>query len=218
MAKAKPKAKRAAVKTAAKKPVAKKPGAKKSPAKKAPAKKISATATRAKRGAALRETLPYRPCVGVMLLNDDGLVFVGNRVDQTMEAWQMPQGGIDKGETPRQAVMRELKEETGTDKAEIIREHDKWLNYELPDELIGVVWKGKYRGQTQKWFALRFLGDKEDIDLSGHGHDQEFSNWKWARMEDLPKLVVPFKRTLYKKIVKAFADLAGPAMKKAKTR
>jgi putative (di)nucleoside polyphosphate hydrolase len=112
--------------------------------------------------------------------------------------------------------MREMMEEIGTNKAEIIREHKTWLNYDLPDELIGVVWQGKYRGQRQKWFALRFLGEKEDINLSGQGHDQEFSNWKWAPMADLPKMVVPFKRALYAKVVKAFADLAKPAAKKSK--
>src|SRR5262249_9144638 len=147
------KAKRSAAKRAkapARKPVKSKSPARKVAKPKRAAKPDAAQIALKKRGAALREKLPYRPSAGVILLNQDGLVFVGNRVDQTMEAWQMPQGGIDKGESPRQAVMRELKEEIGTDKAEIVREHDKWLNYDLPDELIGVVWQGKYRGQTQR--------------------------------------------------------------------
>ena len=152
--------------------------------------------------------LPYRPCVGIMLLNDKGQVFVGKRVDQTLEGWQMPQGGIDDGETPRAAAMRELKEEIGTRKAAILREHAEWLNYDLPPRLIGVALKGKYRGQTQKWFALRFLGKDSDIDLAAH--DQEFSTWKWIDIDELLRVIVPFKRDTYAKVIAAFRDLAKP--------
>lgn len=153
--------------------------------------------------------LPYRPAVGVMLLNRQGLIFVGKRIDQTVEGWQMPQGGIDDGEAPRQAAMRELKEEAGTDKAEIIAEMDDWITYDLPAHLVGVAFHGKYRGQRQKWFALRFLGDDGDIDL--HAHEPEFSAWKWLTIEELPQVIVPFKRDSYAKIVTAFRHLAKPA-------
>ena len=152
--------------------------------------------------------LPYRPAVGVMLLNRQGLIFVGKRIDQTVEGWQMPQGGIDDGEAPRQAAMRELKEEAGTDKAEIIAEMDDWITYDLPAHLVGVAFHGKYRGQRQKWFALRFLGDDGDIDL--HAHEPEFSAWKWLTIEELQHVIVPFKRDSYAKIVTAFRHLAKP--------
>ena len=112
--------------------------------------------------------LPYRPCVGIMLFNQDGKVFVGKRIDQSVEGWQMPQGGIDKGETPKQAALRELQEEVGTDKAEIMAEMDDWVTYDLPGPLVGVAFRGKYKGQRQKWFALRFTGNDADIDLTSH--------------------------------------------------
>jgi putative (di)nucleoside polyphosphate hydrolase len=150
--------------------------------------------------------LPYRPCVGIMLLNRDGKVFVGKRIDQTVEGWQMPQGGIDKGETPKQAVLRELKEEVGTDKAEIIAEMDDWVTYDLPEHLIGIAFHGKYRGQKQKWFALRFAGEDADIDLTSH--EPEFSSFQWVDMEKLPGLIVPFKRDTYKQVIAAFQPLA----------
>jgi putative (di)nucleoside polyphosphate hydrolase len=151
------------------------------------------------------EDLPYRPCVGVMLINAEGKVFVGRRIDQTVEGWQMPQGGIDEGETPAQAVMRELKEEVGTDNAEIVREHGEWLSYDLPPHLIGVALHGRYRGQKQKWFALRFTGKDSDIDLKTH--EPEFATWRWASMAELPGLIVPFKRDTYRKVIAAFEDL-----------
>jgi putative (di)nucleoside polyphosphate hydrolase len=150
--------------------------------------------------------LPYRPCVGIMLLNGRGQAFVARRIDMPSEAWQMPQGGIDEGETPRQAVMRELREEVGTDKAEIIAESDHWLNYELPPELIGKLWGGRYRGQTQKWFALRFTGTDDDVNIATE--IPEFLDWKWADLDRLSSLIVPFKRKLYEQIVAEFAPVA----------
>jgi len=150
--------------------------------------------------------LPYRPCVGVMLLNRSGQVFVGKRLDQTVEGWQMPQGGIDEGENPRQAALRELKEEAGTDKAQIIGEMDDWITYDLPAHLIGVAFHGRFKGQRQKWFCLRFLGEDRDIDLCAH--EPEFSTWRWVDINDLPNLIVPFKRDTYKAVIAAFRDLA----------
>ena len=151
------------------------------------------------------EDLPYRPCVGLMLINAEGKVFVGRRIDQTVEGWQMPQGGIDKGETPEQAALRELKEEVGTDKAEIARTHPDWLNYDLPAHLVGVALHGKYRGQSQKWFAIRFTGKDEDINL--FTHEPEFATWRWVGMDELIGLIVPFKREIYGKVVAEFKDL-----------
>ncbi len=150
--------------------------------------------------------LPYRPCVGIMLFNRDGHVFVGRRIDQSVEGWQMPQGGIDKGETPIEAAKRELQEEAGTDKAEIIAEMDDWVTYDLPEHLIGVAFHGKYRGQRQKWFAMRFTGQDADIDLTAH--EPEFSAFQWVSLEALPDLIVPFKRQTYKAVIAAFQSLA----------
>jgi putative (di)nucleoside polyphosphate hydrolase len=149
----------------------------------------------------------YRPCVGVMLFNEDGLVFVGRRIDMTVEAWQMPQGGIDAGESPWQAARRELLEEIGTDKAERLAETTDWLNYDLPEHLIGKMWKGRYRGQTQKWFAGRFTGTDDDIDLATE--HPEFDAWKWVPAAALPNLIVAFKRPLYEALVAELAPAAA---------
>jgi putative (di)nucleoside polyphosphate hydrolase len=158
------------------------------------------------KGILRHEDLPYRPCVGVMLINREGLVFVGRRIDQTVEGWQMPQGGIDAGETPAQAGLRELEEEAGTSKAEVLREMDEWLAYDLPQHLLGVALHGRYRGQRQKWIAMRFLGEDSDINI--RTAEPEFAAWKWLAMEALPRLIVPFKRDTYAKVIAAFRDLA----------
>jgi len=151
--------------------------------------------------------LPYRPCVGLMLLNRQGQVFVGKRIDQTVEGWQMPQGGIDAGEEPRIAALRELQEETGTNNAKIIAEMENWVTYDLPPHLVGIAFHGKYRGQRQKWFALRFLGQDNEIDL--HSHEPEFAEWKWVDMDQLAGLIVPFKRDTYAAVIAAFRGLAA---------
>ena len=158
------------------------------------------------------ETLPYRPNVGAVLFNADGLVWVGRRQSHpTQEAapggWQLPQGGIDPEEDPRSAVLRELAEEIGTDKAEIIGEHPEWLSYDLPPEAIGVALGGKYRGQRQRWFALRFTGTDADINLQAEEHP-EFDAWRWAKLEELPDLAVEFKRAIYATLVTSFAPFA----------
>jgi putative (di)nucleoside polyphosphate hydrolase len=149
---------------------------------------------------------PYRKGVGMVLFNGDGLVFVARRIDTTAEAWQLPQGGIDDGESPRDACLRELEEEIGTDKAEIIAETDDWLAYDLPEDIADKVWKGRFRGQEQKWYGLRFLGDDGDIDLDTD--HPEFCEWKWLPVAELPDMIVPFKRALYERIVDCFADLS----------
>lgn len=149
----------------------------------------------------------YRPGVGIMLLNRDGLVFVGQRVDYPGEAWQMPQGGIDRGESPRDAAFRELKEEVGTDHAEVLAESRRWFEYDLPAEVSGRLWRGRYRGQRQKWFVMRFLGEDRDIDIAAH--HPEFSAWKWVPAADLPILIVPFKRQLYRDLLDEFAAVIG---------
>jgi len=155
-------------------------------------------------------SLPYRMGVGIALFNQDGRVFVGRRIDTTAEAWQMPQGGIDAGEDPRAAALRELAEETGITQAVVTGETAGWLDYDLPPELIGKVWKGRYRGQRQKWFAMRFLGQDSDIRLDAH--EPEFAEWRWVPFDQLPDLIVPFKRALYQTIVdelKGFAAADG---------
>tara|TARA_Y100001947_G_C10314089_1_gene293022 strand:+ start:830 stop:1324 length:495 start_codon:yes stop_codon:yes gene_type:complete len=153
---------------------------------------------------------PYRPCVGVMLLNTAGLVFVGNRIDVPGDHWQMPQGGIDDGESPAEAAFREVQEETGIapEKVRLIRESDRWLHYDLPAGLSRRIWKGRYRGQKQRWFAMRFLGVDADIDLDFH--TPEFGAYRWASIADLPDLIVPFKRDTYQQVVSEFRDVALP--------
>ena len=158
-------------------------------------------------------SLPYRPNVGAVLFNRDGLVLVARRADlPNAEApaggWQLPQGGIDEGEDPRQAVLRELAEEIGTDRAEVIGEHDAWLTYDLPPELLGVALKGRFRGQKQRWFALRFLGVDGDIRLDADPHP-EFDAWRWVELGELPGLAVPFKREIYEVLVQSFARFAA---------
>src|SRR5579859_614547 len=150
--------------------------------------------------------LPYRPCVGIMLLNRDGKVFVGKRLDQTVEGWQMPQGGIDAGEEPRQAALRELQEEIGTARAEFIGEIEDWITYDLPPHLVGIAFHGRFKGQRQKWFCLRFLGEDSEINLNTH--EPEFSAWKWVEVDALPEMIVPFKRASYLAVVQAFRGLA----------
>jgi len=153
-------------------------------------------------------TLPYRPGVGIMLVNGKGLVFVGQRFDSVVEAWQMPQGGIDEGEQPYLAALRELEEETGVKShlVELVAETADWLTYDLPDELIGKLWKGRYRGQRQKWYALRFLGTDADIDLEAHSGQAEFKSWKWATLDRLADLIVPFKRELYGELARELGN------------
>ena len=153
--------------------------------------------------------LPYRKGVGLMMVNRGGDVFVARRIDMPSAAWQMPQGGIDKGENPRQAAMRELREEIGTDKAEIVAESGEWLSYDLPADLVPQIWNGRFRGQTQKWFLLRFAGTDADINIETD--HPEFLEWKWAALSDLPKLIVPFKRKLYQDLVAEFGPLIAAA-------
>jgi len=151
--------------------------------------------------------LPYRQGVGIMLLDRHGKVFVAQRIDMPSTAWQMPQGGIDKGESPLEAAWRELKEETGTDMAEVIGESGDWYSYDLPVDLAPKLWRGRFRGQTQKWFVFRFLGSDEDIDIATE--TPEFSDWKWADVAELPDLIVPFKRALYSQLIEELGHFAS---------
>jgi putative (di)nucleoside polyphosphate hydrolase len=158
--------------------------------------------------------LPYRPCVGIMLMNADGRVFVGRRRTEPGPehvsdpyAWQMPQGGIDRGEDPYQAALRELYEETNVRSVRLLAEAPEWYAYDLPSFVAGRAWKGRYRGQTQKWFAFLFTGDDREIDIrnpAGGRHRPEFDEWRWEAMERLPELIIPFKRPVYEKVVAAF--------------
>ena len=160
---------------------------------------------------------PYRPCVGVMLVNRAGLVFVGKRHpgdkvehDSPEFDWQMPQGGVDKNEDVHAAALRELREETNVSSVSLIAEHNDWLSYDLPVDFATKAWKGRYRGQTQKWFAFRFEGDDSEIDVltpDGGKHKPEFITWKWERIERLAQIVIPFKRPIYEKVAESFAPL-----------
>jgi putative (di)nucleoside polyphosphate hydrolase len=161
------------------------------------------------------EDLPYRPCVGVMVLNRAGLVFVGRRIDgpehvDRTHAWQMPQGGIDPGEQPWPAALRELREETNIRSVQRIGEISEWLSYDIPREIVGQAWQGKYRGQTQKWFALRFTGADGEIDVEhpDGAPEAEFAAWRWEPVQNIPDLVVPFKRAVYQRVVREFQHLA----------
>jgi putative (di)nucleoside polyphosphate hydrolase len=151
------------------------------------------------------DDLPYRPAAGIMLINAHGQVFVGQRIDSTLEAWQMPQGGLDPGEEPRDGALRELHEETGIppDKVEVIACAPRTFDYDLPPDLVGKLWKGRYRGQRQTWFLCRYLGRDEEIDLATP--EPEFRAWKWADLDQLAELIVPFKRQLYLDVVAEFA-------------
>ena len=153
-----------------------------------------------------RETLPYRPAAGIMLLNREGRVFVAQRLDSSLEAWQMPQGGLDEGEDPAEGALRELEEETGIrrDLVEILARAPAELLYDLPDDLLGKIWKGRFRGQVQHWFLARFLG--RDADVNIETAEPEFRAWKWAEPSELPAMIVPFKKKLYEDVIQAFAD------------
>lgn len=153
--------------------------------------------------------LPYRPCVGVMLMNADGNIFVGQRRDRYEEAWQMPQGGVDTGEAPRDAALRELWEETGVtaDLVEIVAESAEWLPYDLPHDVVPHIWKGRYRGQKQKWFLMKFTGRDDQVNIATE--HPEFSTWRWQEPEHLVERIVPFKRPVYEKVVAEFAAYLG---------
>jgi putative (di)nucleoside polyphosphate hydrolase len=161
------------------------------------------------------DTLPYRPCVGMMVFNKKGHVFIGRRkdgpehVDET-HVWQMPQGGVDSKEDPWPAALRELYEETNITSVEKLAESKEWYSYDIPRDIVGKAWKGKYRGQTQKWYALRFTGKESEIDVKNPagGHKPEFVEWRWEKIQRLPKLVVPFKRPVYEKVVEEFGEFA----------
>lgn len=164
------------------------------------------------------QTLAYRPCVGIMVINRDGLVWIGRRADIPQDAegpgnwWQMPQGGIDENEDPRQAALRELFEETGIRSVEVLGETARWLTYDLPPELVGKAWGGRYRGQRQKWFAVRFTGDDSEVVIDPPaGHQREFDGWRWAPVGELLDIIVPFKRSVYVDVLKELSRFAVPA-------
>ncbi len=160
----------------------------------------------------------YRPCVGIMLINREGLVFIGRRRSRRPTApvatdmdWQMPQGGIDAGETPQEAALRELWEETGVTSVKILAEAPEWLTYDLPVEIGKRPWKGRFQGQRQRWFAMRFEGDDKEIDVHtpGNGHKPEFEAWRWEHMARLPELIISFKRPVYEQVVRCFSAYAA---------
>lgn len=150
---------------------------------------------------------PYRPGIGILLFNAHGQVFTAKRIDTKENAWQFPQGGIDEGEDPASAAKREMLEEIGTDKAEMIGESAGWISYDLPADLADKVWKGRFRGQKQKWFAFLFHGTDSDIDIDTE--HPEFSAWRWMELAEVPALIVPFKKPLYDQVVAEFAPLAA---------
>jgi putative (di)nucleoside polyphosphate hydrolase len=159
-------------------------------------------------------TLPYRPCVGIMLLSQSNEVWIGRRINSPNQGhlsnfWQMPQGGIDAGEDPAEAAVRELYEETGIRSATLLAESAHWHPYDLPPDLIGNIWGGKYRGQMQRWFAMRFTGTDSEINIAPPGQEVEFVEWRWAPMADLPRLIVPFKRDVYTKVIAEFQHQKG---------
>ncbi len=152
-----------------------------------------------------REDLPYRMCVGIMLLNKENKAFIGKRIDTRVSGWQMPQGGIDENEDIEIAVFRELKEETGTDNATIIARTKDYHYYDLPDELLPRMWNGKYRGQQQIWFALKFLGDDSEINLNQY-QPAEFNEWRWEELSEIPNIIVDFKKQLYLDVIKELTE------------
>jgi putative (di)nucleoside polyphosphate hydrolase len=165
-----------------------------------------------------QKSLPYRPCAGMMVINRAGLVFIGRRTDgpehvDDTHVWQMPQGGIDEDEDSYEAALRELYEETSIRSVQKLGEIAEWLTYDLPSGVAKKAWKGKYRGQKQKWYALRFTGKENEINIDdpGGGHKPEFVEWRWVEMRELPGLVIPFKRQTYERVVKEFERFARDA-------
>ena len=154
-----------------------------------------------------QEALPYRQCAGIVLFNYTGMVLVGKRIDQITEAWQMPQGGIDENEEPLEAALRELEEEINTANVEILAESKNWHKYDLPKNLRGKLWKGRYRGQNQKWFAMKYLGDDKQIQPQSV-KKPEFNDWKWIDIEDLPRVAIKFKQDIYRSISVEFFEIS----------